>query len=200
MNCQEFWNGEPYSPDHLKECPNCAARAERHSRLAMGLKTLGEQMRRVEAPGRVERRLVAAFRAQGELTPMPPRAAWLAVGAWTAGLAATAALALFLVGGHQPQRTQRHARSMTQLAAVEVPADVAGMAGQDEDSGDFLRLPNTEELAPNEAMNLIRVEIPRSAMIALGFSVSEDRASESVEADVMLGGDGVARAIRFLEY
>jgi hypothetical protein len=49
-------------------------------------------------------------------------------------------------------------------------------------------------------MNLIRVEIPRSAMIALGFSVSEDRASESVEADVMLGGDGVARAIRFLEY
>jgi hypothetical protein len=36
-------------------------------------------------------------------------------------------------------------------------------------------------------------------MVALGFEVPEDRAEESVEADVMLGADGVARAVRFLE-
>jgi len=36
-------------------------------------------------------------------------------------------------------------------------------------------------------------------MIALGLDVSADRASELVEADVMLGSNGVARAVRFLE-
>ena len=48
-------------------------------------------------------------------------------------------------------------------------------------------------------MNLVRVELPRSSMISLGFAVSEEREAETVEADVMLGADGVARAVRFLE-
>jgi hypothetical protein len=37
-------------------------------------------------------------------------------------------------------------------------------------------------------------------MIALGFAVEEERESETVQADVVLGADGVARAVRFLEY
>ena len=49
-------------------------------------------------------------------------------------------------------------------------------------------------------MNLVRVELPRSSMIALGFAFRAERESETVEADVMLGGDGVARAVRFLDY
>ena len=36
-------------------------------RLAAGLHAVGAQMRRVEAPARVERRLVSAFRAHAEL-------------------------------------------------------------------------------------------------------------------------------------
>jgi hypothetical protein len=48
-------------------------------------------------------------------------------------------------------------------------------------------------------VNLVRVAVPRSAMIALGFDVSTDRAEELVQADVMLGSNGVARAVRFLD-
>jgi hypothetical protein len=81
---------------------------------------------------------------------------------------------------------------MTQLAALEGPID--------DGIGSFMRLPNAEEFAPNEATNLVRVELPRSSMIALGFSVPEERESETVEADVVLGADGVARAVRFLDY
>jgi len=196
MNCQEFWNGEPHSPDHLKECPNCAVRQEHHERLSAGLHSLGAQMRRVEAPARVERRLLSAFRAHAELGGMPRRAAWFAVGSWAAALAATAVLAVFLVRGHQPQRIHRITRSVTQLAVVEVPPDPLGIAGQD----GFLPLPNAEEFAPNEAINLVRVELPRSSVVALGFTVAEERESETVQADVMLGADGVARAVRFLDY
>jgi hypothetical protein len=77
-----------------------------------------------------------------------------------------------------------------ELAAVQQPADYDG----------FIPLPNSAGVAADEDdVNLVRVEVPRSAMIALGIDVSADRAEELVEADVMLGSNGVARAVRFLE-
>jgi hypothetical protein len=68
----------------------------------------------------------------------------------------------------------------------------------------FIPLPNSAGLPAGDAadgddVNLVRVEVPRSAMIALGFDVSADRAEELVEADVMLGSNGIARAVRFLD-
>jgi hypothetical protein len=36
-------------------------------------------------------------------------------------------------------------------------------------------------------------------MIALGYPVAADRGAELVEADVVLGSDGLARAVRFLD-
>jgi len=60
-------------------------------------------------------------------------------------------------------------------------------------------LPNAARIAPNEDVNLVRVEVPRSAMIGLGFEVSAERAAEPVEAEVVLGSDGLARAVRFLD-
>jgi hypothetical protein len=72
------------------------------------------------------------------------------------------------------------------------------------DSDGFIPLPNGAGVAAGDAadeddVNLVRVEVPRSAMIALGFDVGADRAEELVEADVMLGSNGMARAVRFLD-
>jgi hypothetical protein len=63
----------------------------------------------------------------------------------------------------------------------------------------FIPLPNSEAVQANEDMDVVHVEVPRSAMLAVGLEVSEDRAGEMVQADVMLGSDGVARAVRFLD-
>ena len=46
---------------------------------------------------------------------------------------------------------------------------------------------------------LVRVELPRSAMLSLGLPVNMDRYGERVKADVFLGADGLARAIRFVQ-
>jgi hypothetical protein len=46
---------------------------------------------------------------------------------------------------------------------------------------------------------VVRVALPRSAMLSLGLPVNMDRYSESVKADVFLGVDGLARAIRFVQ-
>jgi hypothetical protein len=72
------------------------------------------------------------------------------------------------------------------------------------DADGFIPLPNAAGVAAGDAadeddVNLVRVAVPRSAMIALGFDVSTDRAEELVEADVMLGSNGTARAVRFLD-
>lgn len=45
---------------------------------------------------------------------------------------------------------------------------------------------------------MVRVELPRSALQSLGLPVNVERAGGRVKADVLLGHDGVARAIRFV--
>jgi hypothetical protein len=199
MNCKEYWNGEAHSAEHLQECPACARRAARHEELAVGLKSLGAQMRRVEAPARVERALVAAFRGQAALGATQERGSWWLAGAWAIALAATVLLAVTLVRPHEPQRSRQNTvRSRTQLAELQMPSD--GSAGDaDAADGEFLPMPNAELVGPNDEINLVRIELPRSAMIPLGFEVPAERAAETVEADVMLDAEGVARAVRFLD-
>ena len=53
------------------------------------------------------------------------------------------------------------------------------------------------ELGPDAQM--VRVELPRSAMASFGLPVNMDRADQRVKADVLLGSDGLARAIRFVQ-
>jgi hypothetical protein len=198
MTCKEYWNGEAHSAEHLQECPACARRAARHEELAVGLKALGAQMRRVEAPARVERALVAAFRGQAALGAPPERGSWWLAGAWAIALAATVLLAVALVRPHEPQRSRRNSvRSLTQLAELQMPADAS--ASDADGDGEFLPMPNAELVGPNDEINLVRIEVPRSAMIPLGFEVPAERAAETVEADVMLDAEGVARAVRFLD-
>jgi hypothetical protein len=104
-------------------------------------------------------------------------------------------LAAFLSQIHQPGWSERLTRQTAQVAGEPAPGFETGDV---DNGGGFIPLPNAERIAPNEPMNLVRLEVPRSTMIALGFEVRADRAEEAVEADVLLGADGVARAVRFL--
>ena len=52
---------------------------------------------------------------------------------------------------------------------------------------------------PGERGSLVRVRLPRSALASFGFPVNENRETDSVNADVLLGDDGLARAIRFVQ-
>jgi hypothetical protein len=200
MNCQEFGAGELVEHDaarlsHLRDCAACAARHAGEQRLAVGLKALAGQLRRTEAAPRVERRLVAAFRAEMGVAPAPRGSAWYPVLSWGAACAATVTLALFLMHGRQPQQVQRPVLSGVEVAALETPYSIDVTAGLDE-SG-FIPLPNALQIDPSDEMDMVRMEVPRSTLIALGFPGGEDEGN--VQADVLLGGDGVARAVRFLD-
>ncbi|HKG58346.1 MAG TPA: hypothetical protein VKB05_01100 [Pyrinomonadaceae bacterium] len=50
-----------------------------------------------------------------------------------------------------------------------------------------------------EGGQIIRVQLPRSALANFGLPVNMDRYNEKVKADVLYGVDGMARAIRFVQ-
>jgi hypothetical protein len=63
---------------------------------------------------------------------------------------------------------------------------------------DFFEIPYAEPLRPEERADVFRIEIPRANMAVFGLPVAGGRLDSSVTADVLIGEDGVMRAIRFI--
>ena len=209
MNCQEFWDHLPQRGQgiteaqtaHLAECVTCAAQWAPHRALAAGLHSLSEEWRQTEAPSRVEAGLMAALRSQAGYRAQRPlaRSWWTPVVAWASVAAATIALAAVLVRDYRPAP----ARPGTVAAPHRAVLPVAEMASAEDDDASalgegFVRLPNAPRIEPNEDYNVVRVEVPGSAMIEAGISLGEDRAAETVLADVALASDGTPRAVRLV--
>jgi hypothetical protein len=62
----------------------------------------------------------------------------------------------------------------------------------------FYSLVEEDEVVPLESGQVVRVEVPASALMALGLPIAAENRDRSVQADPLFGQDGVARAIRFL--
>lgn len=62
----------------------------------------------------------------------------------------------------------------------------------------FFPLMDGEDLSLLESIQVVRVELPGSALRAVGLPVDAAMMSEPVKADVILGHDGRAHAIRFV--
>ena len=152
--------------------------------------------RRLEAPPRVEARLLTAFRRQAGNESRHRSRRWIPAATWAVAFAAMFALAAFLVRSRQPEAARPPVQRSVELAMAMEP-----VLQPQADADGFFPLPNSAAAgdADGDDVDLVRVEVPRSAMIALGLDVSADRAGELVEADVMLGSNGIARAVRFLD-
>jgi len=203
MNCQEFWETypelaqPPVSGGHAAECEACARALARQWVLGDSLHAAGGEWRATEAPPRLEQGLRAAFRSQQMRQKRPRAVIWLPVLTWASAAAILILLALLAVRGSKPAAPRPAAPRGVEWASVMPPT--AWNTEQDASTNEFIPLPNAEQVGDNEDMNVIRVEVPRSAMLAVGLQVSVDQASEMVEADVMVGPDGLARAVRFVD-
>ncbi|HUB78958.1 MAG TPA: hypothetical protein VMB03_09190 [Bryobacteraceae bacterium] len=212
MNCHEFWDDlpqkgrdiTPAQAAHLVGCPACAAEWAPHRSLAAGLGSLGEEWRKLDAPSRVEAGLMAAFRTQAgfELRRSLARPWWTPVFAWAAAMAATIAMATLLIRGYQPGPVKPGIVASPRHT-LQSPVEMASLdADSDDDTSalgeGFVRLPNTPRIEPNEDYNVVRVEVPGAVIIDAGISLAEDRAQETVLADVALGPDGTPRALRLV--
>jgi hypothetical protein len=149
----------------------------------------------VETGPETEIRALLAFRRQRRQLRSRRMAAW--------GAVAAAAAVLALAFLHRP------AREIPRTVAVaEEPASPAAPpmvptspvkqapAGSQEIVTDFF--PLMESPPPFERGLLVRMTVPASTMRAVGLPVGDDHLSDPVQADVLVGQDDLARAIRFV--
>ena len=62
----------------------------------------------------------------------------------------------------------------------------------------FVAIPYTLPLAPYERAAVLRIELPVTALIAAGFDVRPTDTAATLDAEVLVGQDGRAHAIRLL--
>ena len=159
------------------------------SRLQPELAQLRAALRTIEAPAIDEAALRAKFlemqqrRAQNTAGQRAGRA-------WRLPLAAAAAvvLALGAVLAAVVLSGERAASVLVPVAA-EVPAAAPAPVSA------FQPLPNSPSLSPSSSYSVVRVRSPLSAVAV----VPGTQQGGSIEADLLVGEDGLARAIRFNE-
>jgi hypothetical protein len=151
-------------------------------KLLEGLRELAADGPR-EAPLSLEGRLLGALRRRARARR---RNIWLSLGsaAIAAGLALVTIRSLPV---HQGQS----------IAQVEVAAETPDPS--DEVALNFYALPDSDALPPLESATIVRVQLPMASLRLMGFPVSEDGAADFVEADMLLGQDGLARGVRLVE-
>ena len=74
----------------------------------------------------------------------------------------------------------------------------AESTGNDRVETEFFPFMAAGPVSPSEQRQFVRVKLPRSALQVFGLPMNMERAREPVQADVMLGEDGRALAVRFV--
>jgi hypothetical protein len=54
------------------------------------------------------------------------------------------------------------------------------------------------QMAPLESGRIVRIEVPAAELVKLGVPLTDTTLTQPVQADLLLGQDGLARAIRFV--
>ncbi|HJQ24972.1 MAG TPA: hypothetical protein VKA60_13730 [Blastocatellia bacterium] len=63
---------------------------------------------------------------------------------------------------------------------------------------EFIPLTTLADATAMHSGTVLRVEVPRASLIAMGLPLNAERAHETVKADIVVGDDGLARAIRLV--
>jgi hypothetical protein len=96
--------------------------------------------------------------------------------------------------GNAPRVQRRRLRPVfrPELASMTRPAPAS------EAVTDFIPLTELADATAISSGTIVRVEMPRASLIAMGLPLNAERAYETVKADIVVGDDGLARAIRLV--
>ena len=73
------------------------------------------------------------------------------------------------------------------------------LAPASEVTTEFIPIGYSNAASVQEGGQIVRLEMSRYAMARFGVPFNEERYAEMVKADVLVGADGLARAIRFVQ-
>jgi hypothetical protein len=158
--------------------------------LALALRRLADASEPPPIDPRREAALMAAFDASRHAIPMR-RPYWA-----MAGLAAAAAL---LIAVTLPARAGRHGSPQDGTAMHKpLPSSSRGVQPDPLPPMEFVLVPGAAGLPPMESGSLVRMEIPVSMLPSLGLTPPAASVA-AVRADVIVGQDGLKRAVRLVD-
>ena len=169
-------------------------------RIRSALQALAENDRELETSPDLEIRVVEGFRRKRRVRAWRSRAIWtsaaaaLLVAIWLGGKAGkNAGLQTKLPA---PQAVERTVGVPVTAVSPPKKARVRRMQPR-EVVTDFF--PLMDVAPPFEGGELLRVNLAAGAMRVVGLPVDEDHVSDRIQADVLVGQEGLPRAIRFVK-
>ena len=193
---------------HLAGCSRCAERWESERRLTDEMSTMRRWVATALMAEDTQREVL--MRDFASLTQarrdVAARERKNAARAWTFALAIAAAVVVFVAGGYVA------ARRMVPPAARPVPVhevwntqniyyetnyesstDASALTGDD-----FMAVPYTPPLAQGELVRVVHADLYPEALASMGIDVDPAETNE-IPADVVVGEDGIPRAVRISE-
>ena len=165
--------GRGAAESHLETCTECHERYERLCGVSLALADYSESLVERNPPTAQRTALQQAIR-NGPRVAAPARKPIVMV-------LAIAADVLLLIG----------VAALLRKSPPVAPPQLASY-------GDFIALPYSDENLSQEGGVVVQVEVPRSALLLAGRPANGDDTGARVKAEVLVGADGLARAIRFL--
>jgi hypothetical protein len=188
--------------DHAARCPSCAALQDSWQEARLALRELRASTQDAETPRRVEMRLRQEFGVRyrtKKLRTVSVFAGW-----------ALASTALLIAGvswwNWRLAQTQHsgisaaHSVKPNVLPSVSPTADTSDTSTlmAENKGGDFTLLPGSLPQEIDDSA-IVRVGMQRGALSALGLQVNEERSSDWIQVDLLVGPDGLPKAVRLPE-
>ncbi len=199
---REMARGGPAIP-HVTDCAACRVELARQKRLQAALRVVAAEVAETRPPARVEQTLAARVE-----TIRYRRRRWMALSA-AGALAAALAIAWFAMPRHvEVTEVRKEAKVVvpsrpaklhpTENAAAIPPVAKHRTKIPVPKQQPFVAIPYSIPLGPYERADVMRVEIPVAALIAAGLPMGMADPGAQARADLLVGQDGRARAVRLL--
>jgi anti-sigma factor RsiW len=204
---------------HARVCPECRERLAEAQSLTEALGALAAESAEAQAPPHLEANVLSAFR-QRRQRPAIRWQPWAVAGV-AAALLFAVALALprwEFFSGTSPRQTAEQPAPPAPAVKPDVVSAPLSASSDGESSSpqqapedlngavwatDFVPVPFSDALMPDEDAAVVRVQMPRSELASLGFPVSEDGTEDGpaqlIQADLLIGQDGQPRAVRLIQ-
>jgi 4-amino-4-deoxy-L-arabinose transferase-like glycosyltransferase len=201
MRCAEYRNGMGVE-DHARECAACGRWLENQGRIRLGLKTLAGMENRGPSPA------VGAALLR-EWKPAERGRRWKAA-AFAGALAAGVACLVLLLRPHGEavRAVRQEPQPVASVRPVEaVPAAIirprrhkrrAVRTQPQIAAAEFIEVPFAAPLSSDERAQLLRVSMPVATLASWGFRVAAGDQDRVVDADVVVGENGLARAVHLV--
>jgi hypothetical protein len=184
--------------EHAARCPGCAALQDSWQEARIALQALREATRDAEAPRRVEMRLRQEFGMRHRTAKTRSVAIFVS---W-----ALASAAVLFAGvswrNWRVTQTQHPGVSSETVKTNGIPDTLPSMDTvdattlvADNEADDFTLLPGSLPQEIDDS-SIVRVGMQRGALSALGLPVNEERVSDWIQVDLLVGQDGLPKAVR----